>query len=324
VQTTVEQGRPLSPREALRTAPIVTALIVTYNHRPYIEAAMESVLGQSTTFAVEIIVSEDASRDGTREIVLEFARRHPARIRPLLSTRNVRSNEVVARGLRLARGRYVALLDGDDWWCAADKLQRQYDFLEANPGYAAVFHNALVAVRDRLTDRCWTPQQTARTWAFADLIEGNPFATCAGMMRTECVRGVPDWYADFFPITDWPLYLLCAMQGDLRFEDEISGVYRLHEGGEFSSQSTVAKHAAVESFYRRLARVGDARLATAAGGGCSRYFLEWAKTYLKEGDLTLARSCFRRSLFGGGLGHTVAPREMLRLGAKLALASVVP
>ena len=143
------------------------------------------------------------------------------------------------------------------------------------------------------------------------------------MMRTECVRCAPDRYADFFPITDWPLYLLCAMQGDLRFDDEISGVYRLHEGGEFSSQSTVEKHRAVESFYRRLARVRDPRLATAAGGGCSRYFFDWARTYLREGDLALPVSASRRSLVGGGLGRTVTPREMLRLGARLAFASVV-
>ena len=112
------------------------------------------------------------------------------------------------------------------------------------------------------------------------------------------------------------------MQGDLAFEDEVTAVYRLHDGGAFSSQSTVAKHAAVEGFYRRLARVGGSRLATAARGGCSRYFFDWAKAYLAEGDLALARSCFRRSLLGGGLGCTVSPREMLKLGARLAAASV--
>ena len=109
---------------------------------------------------MEIIVSEDASGDGTREIVLEFARRNPDRIRPLLSTRNLRSNEVVARGLRLARGRYVALLDGDDWWCAPDKLQRQCDS-RGESSSAAVFYNALVAVGDDLTDRRWTARQAA-------------------------------------------------------------------------------------------------------------------------------------------------------------------
>jgi glycosyltransferase involved in cell wall biosynthesis len=322
VQSIIELSEGTSPSEAPGSSPLVTALVVTFNHRRYIAAALESVLAQRTTFPVEIIVSEDASTDGTRDIVLEFARRHPDRIRMLLSDRNVRSNEVVARGLRAARGRYVALLDGDDWWCAADKLQRQADFLEATPACAAVFHNARVAVGDEMTDRRWTAPDAPRTWTLASLMDGNPFATCAGMLRTDCVRNVPDWYAGFFPITDWPLYVLCAAQGELAFEDEVTGVYRLHEGGEFSSQSTAAKHAAVEGFYRRLARVGGPPLATAARGGCSRYFFDLAKAHLGEGDLALARSCFRRSLFGGGLGRTVSPREMLRLGARLARASV--
>jgi hypothetical protein len=142
------------------------------------------------------------------------------------------------------------------------------------------------------------------------------------MLRTECVRSVPEWYSDSFPITDWPLYVLCALQGKLAFEDKATAVYRLHDGSEFSSQSTDAKHAMVEGFYRRLARVGGPRLAMAARGGCSRYFFDWSKTYLAEGDLALARSCFRRSLLGGGLGRTVAPRDMLSLGARLAQASV--
>ena len=210
VQTIIELKEATPPPEAVGKVPLVTALVVTFNHRCYIGAALDSVLGQSTTFPVEVIVSEDASTDGTRDIVLDFARRYPDQIRVLLSDRNVRSNEVVARGLRVARGRYVALLDGDDWWCDADKLQRQADFLEATPACTAVFHNALVAVGDHLTDRRWTAPDAARTWTLAGLMEGNPFATCAGMLRTDCVRSVPDWYADFFP--DHGLATLCALR----------------------------------------------------------------------------------------------------------------
>ena len=77
-----------------------TALIVTYNHRKFIAAAIDSALAQQTRFEYEILVSEDCSTDGTREIVLDYARRHPDRIRLILSDRNIRSNAVVARGIR--------------------------------------------------------------------------------------------------------------------------------------------------------------------------------------------------------------------------------
>jgi hypothetical protein len=153
-------------------------------------------------------------------------------------------------------------------------------------------------------------------------MEGNPFATCAGMLRAACVREAPDWYAGFFPITDWPLYVLCARSGELAFEDEATGVYRLHAASEFSSQAAPARLRAIQAFYHRLARVGGAELAAAARGGCSRYFFDWAEAYLAEGDLPLARDCFRRSLVGGGVGRTVAPWDMVRLGGRLALAGV--
>lgn len=311
--------------EALRAAerPLVSVLIVTYNHRRYIAAAIDSALAQKTAFAVEILISEDASTDGTREIVTGYAARHPDRLRLLLSERNIATNEVVARGLRQARGRYVALLDGDDFWCDPDKLQRQADFLDANPGCTAVFHNACKTTGDRPTEARWTPAATAPRLDLAALMEGNPFATCAGMLRTDCVRDVPDWYAGFFPITDWPLYALCALRGELAFIDEVVGVYRLHEGGAFSRRSDAAKLDAVAGFYRRLAQHAEPPLAGAARGGCARYFFDWTKAYLARGDLPLARSCFRRSLLAGGIGRTVGHREALRMAATLLRRSVL-
>jgi glycosyltransferase involved in cell wall biosynthesis len=324
-ETSVAGGVPAAPEDAQEPAsaePLVTALIVTYNHRNYFPAAVESALAQRTTFPVEILISEDASTDGTRDIVEGWAARHPGRVRLLLSEHNLRSNEVVARGLRTARGRYVALLDGDDYWTDPGKLQRQVDFLEVNPGCAAVFHNARTSVGDRLTDDRWTRGDTGPRLGLAAIMEGNPFATCAGMMRTDCVRDVPDWYAGFFPITDWPLYALCAIRGELAFLDEVSGVYRLHDGGAFSGRSVKAKLDTVEAFYRRLASVAPPPLDRAARGGCSRYFFEWARACLASGDLALARSCFRRSLRGGGVGRTVPRRDALRLGLRLLDRSV--
>lgn len=302
--------------------PLVSVLIVTYNHCRYFSAAIESVLAQRTSFPVEILVSEDASTDGTRDIVAGYAERHPDRVHLLLSDCNIRSNEVVARGLRQARGRYVALLDGDDFWCDVGKLQRQVDFLDANPGCMAVFHNAWKTTGDQQTEERWTPSATAPRLDLEALMEGNPFATCAGMMRADCVRDVPEWYAGFFPITDWPLYALCALRGELAFVDEVVGVYRLHEGGAFSHRTAAAKLDAVEGFYRRLAKCAPPPLAAAARGGCSRYFFDWTEAFVKQGDLSLARSCFRRSILGGGVGKTVARRDALRMAARIVRQSI--
>src|SRR4051794_11914207 len=115
----------------------VTALIVTYNHRNYIAQAIESALAQQCDFAVEVLISEDASTDGTREIVQSFAEKWPDQVRTIFSETNVRSNEVVARGLKASRGRYVALLDGDDFWPYPTKLAAQVSFMEDHPTFSA-------------------------------------------------------------------------------------------------------------------------------------------------------------------------------------------
>ena len=100
----------------------VTVLVMTYNHERFLSQALDSVVEQRVGFDHEILVSEDCSTDRTRDIVVAYSRRHPDRIRPILSETNLASNEIVARGIRAARGEYLALLDGDDYWTSPHKL----------------------------------------------------------------------------------------------------------------------------------------------------------------------------------------------------------
>jgi cellulose synthase/poly-beta-1,6-N-acetylglucosamine synthase-like glycosyltransferase len=121
----------------------VTALVMTYNHERFIGQALDSVLMQETNFDYGILISEDCSTDRTREIIQEYATRHPERIRLILSDHNLRTNEIVTRGIREAQGEYVALLDGDDYWLARHKLQNQVDFLDTHPECSVCFHQQL-------------------------------------------------------------------------------------------------------------------------------------------------------------------------------------
>jgi len=173
----------------------VSALVVTYNHARFIAQALDSVLMQEAPFPWEILVSEDASTDGTREIVVEYQRRHPGRIRLLLSERNLRSNRVVARGFEAARGEYVALLDGDDYWTARDKLAKQAVFLDAHPECAMCFHNATVVHEDGSRPPwSWTPPQQKPLATLEDIWLGNFIATCSSMFRRGVCGPLPPWY----------------------------------------------------------------------------------------------------------------------------------
>jgi glycosyltransferase involved in cell wall biosynthesis len=277
----------------------ITVLIVTYNHAGFIAQAIDSVLMQECSVPFEIIISEDASTDGTRDIVEKYAKAHPDRISLLLSERNVASNEVIARGLRNARGRYICMLDGDDFWTSKSRLQTQYQFLENHPEASALFGNALVARGIDVGEARWTSTNQPQSMSFEDIWLGNPFATCTGMMRASSFRNVPSWYAAHFPITDWPLYVLCARNGNLCFVDEVVGVYRLHGAGMFTPLPDKGKRDAIEQFYRRMFPVLTPAETQSARAGCSSYFSDLAKSLAMQGDIGGAFDCLRRSLRSG-------------------------
>lgn len=115
------------------TPPLVSVCMTAYNHAPYIGRAIEGVLSQRTTFAVELVLSDDCSTDGTGAICRDYAARSPDRIRLLTGDVNVGMRANYRRTIEACRGRYVAMCDGDDWWCDPLKLQRQVEALEADP-----------------------------------------------------------------------------------------------------------------------------------------------------------------------------------------------
>ncbi len=299
----------------------VTALVVTYNHEPFVAGALESALWQETAFDYEILVSEDCSTDRTREIVLDYQRRHPERIRLILSERNLRSNAVVARGIRAARGEFVAVLDGDDLWTSRRKLQKQVEFLDAHPDCALCFHNAQVVHQDGSRPPwLWTPPDQKTISTIADIWRGNFIATASVMLRRAWIEDIPAWYDSLFPITDWPLYILAAEQGTIGYLDEVMSLYRYHAGGLYSSKSEAEKLEATARFYRIMDANTGRRYHSTVRAAYSTYFFEWAEEYLKRRDLWRASSCLSRSLMGGGVGDGVSWQAFTRLTARLALA----
>jgi glycosyltransferase involved in cell wall biosynthesis len=296
----------------------VSVLVMTYNHVRFIAQALESVLMQHTNFAYEIIISEDCSTDGTREIVLEFYKQYPERIRLFLSEQNIRTNVVVVRGLDAAKGRYVALLDGDDYWTATDKLQKQADFLDAHPECAVCFHNATVVHEDgSRAPWNWTLPDHPAISTLEDIWLGNFIATCSTMFRRDLFGEVPGWYATLFPITDWPLHILNAEHGHIGYLNEVMGVYRYHGGGLYSSLSEERKLAETLRFYKVMNRnfryTYDAIIRIAI----SKYFFEWAEEYVSRGDLAKARACFQRCLTGKPVNKFISLKRLLMLGYKL-------
>lgn len=136
--------------------PLVSIYVATYNQEKYIRDCLDGIVMQQTSFAIEAIVIDDASTDSNPQIILEYAKRYPNIIRPVLLKENYyRQNrsKIFEIFFPMARGKYMAFCEGDDYWTFPGKLQAQVDFLETHPSYSMCFHNYRVVNESILKDK---------------------------------------------------------------------------------------------------------------------------------------------------------------------------
>lgn len=219
--------------------------LITYNHAPFIGQAIESCLQQVTDFDFEIVIGEDGSTDGTREIVQDYAARHPGRIRAFYRRRE---DVVYINGrpsgrfnfmetLKACQGEYVALLEGDDYWTDPHKLQRQVDYLAAHRDCAFCFHpGSLVDEKgaELKSKQCYAAKK--EKYDLEDFLRARFFPwTCTVVFR-RALLALPDWFVEA-PAGDFPLHALNLQHGYAGMLDENMGAYRIHGGGIWSAGS---------------------------------------------------------------------------------------
>lgn len=125
--------------------PLLSVIVITYNQEKYIRKCLESILMQKTNFKYEIVVAEDRSPDNTREILVEYKEKNPDIFNLILRDENIGVNMNSALAIAAAKGKYLAFLEGDDFWLDENKLQMQVDILEKHSEYSAVAHNIYYA-----------------------------------------------------------------------------------------------------------------------------------------------------------------------------------
>lgn len=130
----------------------ISIVLLTYNQEKYIGKALESIVNQKTNFKFEVIVGEDKSTDNTRKVIREYAMRYPELVKPVFRKKNLGTSRNLVSVLQRCKGKYIAFLEGDDYWTDMLKLQKQYDFLEQNKDYSGVMTDVTVVNKyDRQT-----------------------------------------------------------------------------------------------------------------------------------------------------------------------------
>jgi glycosyltransferase involved in cell wall biosynthesis len=233
-------------------APKVSVICWTYNHSEFISEAIEGILKQRVDFPVEVIIHDDASTDATRGLLNAFEEKFPSVIRLVLPTENQlqRGINFVPPLFSLARGEFLAICDGDDYWTAPDKLSRQVKCLEENPAACGCFHRAddLIENEKRIVPGFWGAPTDESYFTLGDLFRyGNVTPTASLMLRREFVLNVPGTVAET-PHGDFTFLCAALRFGPLISLKESMSVYRRHGGGQHSTTyGAVANFRAMKS-----------------------------------------------------------------------------
>lgn len=223
--------------------PLVSISCLTYNHALFIREALEGFLMQETTFPVEILIHDDASTDDTVEIIKEYKERFDNLIFPIYQSENQYSQGVRGMMARFnfsrARGKYIALCEGDDHWLDPLKLQKQAEFLETNKGYSACFTNAIMLNEMNNTSSTYVTFLTEGDVPMKKIIEtgGYIYPTASLMVQTEVVRKdvLNDLLRDL--AGDTAIIINAALHGKVYFIDQTTTIYRRWQGGLYSRLS---------------------------------------------------------------------------------------
>lgn len=222
--------------------PLVSIMVITYNHEKYIAQALESILMQETEYDYVINVIEDCSTDKTQEVIMRYVERYPDKVKPYFNKKNL-GNKITQKnfyqGYFRLTGDYMALLEGDDYWTSPHKLQKQISFLEANPEFVACSHNVIKIYEDGSKEphrfHYWTNQRDVHT--IEDLILLRSYFHTTTLMFRNVFKGKPPlhfrnkWSCEIF------ITIAHAQYGNIRYFDEDMSVYRAHGGGVFSTMS---------------------------------------------------------------------------------------
>jgi glycosyltransferase involved in cell wall biosynthesis len=214
--------------------PLVSVHLLTYNHAKFIAQSIESVVNQKTNFPFEIVIGDDHSTDGTSQIVDQYAAKYPELIKVVRGKTNGGPQPNSIRILENSEGKYMAALEGDDYWIDPLKLQKQADFMEQNPDFSICFTNTRVEFFEN----------NEEPYLLNSTIEKDVFELRDLIAETEVwFMGTATLFytmSSIFPVQPWfhktksgdiPMIMLAARHGKIKYLSDLTAAYRRHAAG---------------------------------------------------------------------------------------------
>lgn len=211
--------------------PKVSVICPVYKHEAYLRQCFDGFVMQKTDFPIEILVNDDCSPDNSAVIMHEYEEQYPELFHCIYQKENKYSKGIKPEWevlFPMAKGDYIAICEGDDYWTDPYKLQKQVDFMDQHPDYIACFHNARVHYYDHVT--LFNNLDENHNPTTEDIIKRRWFIATASLFYRNVLKDYPEWRGKIAN-GDYLLELLLAREGKFYYMDDVMAVYRQHGMG---------------------------------------------------------------------------------------------
>lgn len=235
---------------------LVSICCITYNHEKYIKQCLDGVLMQQTNFEFEVLIHDDASTDDTTVIIREFEKKYPNIVKPIYQTENQYSkgiNPDFTYNYPRAKGKYIAVCEGDDYWTDPLKLQKQVDFLEENEDFGLVHTNYEKYYEESNTLMTHNRENYLLQDENSFYFKTGDLRTCTVLFRAKWIPKIEELFSQDFMqdavIGDRPIFTMIASVSKIYFLNDITCVYRI------TSTSSASHFEDLYKYYNFLLKV---------------------------------------------------------------------
>ena len=210
---------------------MVSIICLTYCQEDYIGQALDSFFCQKTDFEYEVIVNDDCSSDRTPEILREYEKKYPGKMKVVYQKENQYSKGVRIADdilIPLSSGKYLAFCEGDDYWCDENKLQKQVDFLESHPEYTVCVHNAKdLYVRSGRVEYPYPKEDKDLKLEDVVMVGSQSFQSASNVIRRDFYLKLPDFCKMTGVVEDYPDAVYYALDGRVRYMKDVMSVHQI-------------------------------------------------------------------------------------------------
>jgi glycosyltransferase involved in cell wall biosynthesis len=217
----------------------INIILITYNHARYIRQALDSIITQQTPYEVEVIVADDCSTDNTVEIIREYEGKASFAFTYLPKYQNAGYNKNYQQAFAACTGKYIAIMEGDDYWVKTSHLQNHIDHLEKLQNASMSYNRHIRLFEDRSKEEIfdWDGDKDYELVTTEQLALGNKIGnlSCC-MLKGELVQQL-DTKLFNMEIADWMLGMYMGQFGPLLYLKDVTSAYRIHDNGQWSRMS---------------------------------------------------------------------------------------